>query len=45
MLEVIITGAVVSKGFNDEPAIKFSESGKAVWFRIGKKVFDSRADG
>ena len=45
MLEVIITGAVVSKGFNDEPAIKFSESGKAVWFRIGKKVFDPQADG
>ena len=45
MLEVIITGAVVSKGFNDEPAIKFSESGKAVWFRIGKKVFDPQEDG
>ena len=43
MLEAIITGAVVSRGYENEPAIRVSESGKAVWFRIGKKVYDSQA--
>lgn len=40
MLAVLITGAVISKGYQDEPAIKVSDSGKAVWFRVGKKVYD-----
>ncbi len=44
MLAVLITGAVVSKGYQDEPAVKFSDSGKAVWFRVGKKVYDSQAE-
>ena len=44
MLAVLITGAVISKGFQDEPAIKVSDSGKAVWFRVGKKVYDSQAE-
>ena len=44
MLAVLITGAVISKGYQDEPAIKVSDSGKAVWFRIGKKVYDSQAE-
>lgn len=30
MLAVLITGAVVSKGYQDEPAIKVSDSGNAV---------------
>ena len=44
MLAVLITGAVISKGFQDEPAIKVSDSGKAAWFRVGKKVYDSQAE-
>lgn len=44
MLAVLITGAVISKGYQDEPAIKVSDSGKAVWFRVGKKVYDSQAE-
>ena len=43
MLAVLITGAVISKGYQEDPAVKFSESGKAVWFRVGKKVYDSQA--
>lgn len=43
MLAVLITGAVISKGYQDEPAIKTSDSGKAVWFRVGKKVYDPQA--
>ncbi len=43
MLAVLITGAVVSKGYQEESAVKFSESGKAVWFRVGKKVYDPQA--
>ena len=44
MLQAIITGAVVSKGFDGVEAIRYSESGKAVWFRIGKKVYDPQAE-
>lgn len=44
MLQAIITGAVVSKGFDGAEAIRYSESGKAVWFRIGKKVYDPQAE-
>lgn len=44
MLAVLITGALISKGYQEEPAIKVSDSGKAVWFRIGKKVYDSQAE-
>lgn len=44
MLEAIITGAVVSKGYDGAEAIRYSESGKAVWFRIGKKVYDAHAE-
>ncbi len=44
MLAVLITGAVVSKGYQEEPAVKFSDNGKAVWFRVGKKVYDSQAE-
>ena len=40
MLAVLITGALISKGYQEEPAIKVSDSGKAVWFRVGKKVYD-----
>lgn len=44
MLEVIVTSAVVSRGYDGAPALKFSEKGDAVRFRIGKKVYDPRAE-
>ncbi|MEY8389821.1 hypothetical protein D3Z47_02135 [Lachnospiraceae bacterium] len=44
MLDVIVTSAVVSKGYDGAEALKFSEKGDAVRFRIGKKVYDSRAE-
>lgn len=43
MLVVLMTGVVISKGYQDEPAIKVSDSGKAVWFRVGKKEYDPQA--
>lgn len=44
MIKMIITGAVVSKGANDGPAVKFSEKGDFARFRIGYKVYDTRAE-
>lgn len=43
MLKVFSTNVVVSKGYDGAPALKYSEDGKSVRFRIGKKVYDSRA--
>lgn len=42
MLKFIATDVVVSKGFNDNPALRFSEDGSSVRFRIGKRVYDKR---
>lgn len=46
MLKVFATDVVVSKGFGDAPALKFTESqnGDSVRFRFGSKVYDSRAE-
>ena len=44
MFKTFVTSAVVSKGYNDTPALNFSDSGKAVRFRIGKKVYDPKAE-
>ena len=35
MLKVIATDAVISKGYDGAPALKYSESGESVRFRIG----------
>ena len=43
MFKVIATDVVVSKGYDNTPALKFSERGDSVRFRIGKKVYDTRA--
>ena len=43
MLKFIATGASVSKGANNTPALKFSEKGDFVRFRIGAKVYDARS--
>ena len=43
MFKVIATDVVVSKGYDNTPALKFSDRGDSVRFRIGKKVYDTRA--
>ena len=43
MFKVIATDAVISKGYDGAPALKYSEGGESVRFRIGKKVYDTRA--
>lgn len=45
MFNAIITNAVVSKGYDNNPAVQYSEKGDFARFRFGKKVYDSRADG
>lgn len=44
MLKVFGTQVVVSRGYDGAAAIKFSEKGDAVRFRIGKKVYDPNAE-
>ena len=44
MIKAIITGAVISQGYDNAPALKFSEKGDAVRFRIGKKVYDPKEE-
>ena len=44
MFKVIATDVVISKGFDGAPALKFSEKGDNVRFRIGKRVYDARAE-
>lgn len=44
MLKVFATQVVVSRGYDGAAAIKFSEKGDAVRFRIGKKVYDPNAE-
>ena len=44
MLKVFATQVVVSRGYDGAAAIKFSEKGDAVRFRIGKKLYDPNAE-
>lgn len=44
MLKVFATQVVVSPGYEGAAALRFSEKGDAVRFRIGKKVYDPRAE-
>ncbi len=45
MLKVFATQVVVSKGYDGAAALRYSDRGDSVRFRIGKKVYDPRADG
>ena len=40
----IVTEAVVSKGFDGAAALRFSENGTSVQFRIGEKQYDPKAE-
>jgi single-stranded DNA-binding protein len=44
MNKIIITGAVISRGFGTQPAIHFSENGNCARFKIGQRVYDKRAE-
>lgn len=44
MFKGFVTNVVISKGYDETPALKFSEKGDSVRFRIGKKVYDPRAE-
>ncbi len=44
MFKVIITNAFISKGFENNPALKFSDSGDSVRFRIGISIYDANAE-
>lgn len=46
MLKMMITDAVVSKGYNGDPAIRYFDvegGGQIASFRIGKRLYDSKA--
>lgn len=44
MLKVFTTNAVISKGYDGTAALRYSETGDSVKFRIGKKVYDTRCE-
>ena len=44
MLKFFAANVVVSKGYQNSPAVKFSEKGDFVRFRVGQKVYDPRAE-
>lgn len=44
MLKFMAANVVVSKGPKDKPALRFSEGDTSVMFRIGKRVYDTRAE-
>lgn len=47
MLKLIVTDVGVSKGYGDNPAVRFFEregSPASVRFRIGKRIYDSRCE-
>jgi hypothetical protein len=43
MNQVIFTDAVISKGYNDAPALRFNDSKSLVSFKIGKRIYDKNA--
>ena len=44
MFKVMATNVVISRGYEGAPALRFSEKGESVRFRIGKKVYDPNAE-
>lgn len=43
MLKIFASNVVVSQGYQNSPALKFSDKGDFVRFRVGQKVYDPRA--
>lgn len=44
MFKVVATNVVVSKGYGENPALSFFNNDEIVRFRIGYKVYDSKAE-
>jgi len=44
MIKMTVTDAFVSKGFEGKPAIYVSEKGDFLSFKIGKRIYDKRAE-
>ena len=44
MFKVFATDVIVSKGYENQDAVRFTEDGSGVRFRIGKKVYDKNAE-
>ena len=44
MVAIVAPNVFVSKGYENEPALKFSEKGESVQFNIGWKVYDPKAE-
>ena len=46
MFKMIATNAIISKGYDGAPALRFSENGesKSVRFRVGMSTYDKNAD-
>ena len=44
MLRFTATNAVISRGFDNRAALKYSEDGNVVRFRIGERVYDKNAE-
>ena len=44
MLKIFATNVVISKGYENSAALKYSEKGDSVRFRIGNRVYDTRAE-
>jgi single-stranded DNA-binding protein len=48
MLKMLVTNAAISKGFGENPAVRFSENENpaqsSVRFRVGARVYDKRAE-
>jgi hypothetical protein len=44
MNKITITSVVVSKGYQDQPALRFSEKRDNVRLRVGERVYDKRAE-
>jgi len=44
MNKAFITGAVISKGFEDKPALRFNETRTVVSFKVGYRVYDKQAE-
>ncbi len=45
MFKTFATNVVISKGYEGAEALRFSENGESVQFRIGQKVYDNRVEG
>ncbi len=47
MNKILITSAVVSKGYQDKPALRFSDKSEgtfSVRFKVGERLYDKRAE-